>query len=141
MLVADQGIEGDVHRGAPLRQVHLIHGELHDELRAQGFDLGAGQMGENVTTRGRDLLELAEGTRLRLGQSAVVELTGLRTPCRQLDHIAAGLRRALLGRDAEGKPRPKVGVMAVVVDGGEVRPGDPISVELPAPPHLPLKAI
>lgn len=146
-LVAGLGVEGDAHQGATvkhrsraardpnqpnLRQVHLIHSELHDELRARGFDLAAGQMGENVTTRGLDLLALPVGARLRLGAEAVVELTGLRNPCAQLDGIELGLMAAVLGRDADGNLVRKAGVMAIVVTGGEVRPGDLIEVELPA---------
>ncbi|HYJ81078.1 MAG TPA: MOSC domain-containing protein, partial [Longimicrobiaceae bacterium] len=116
-------------------QVHLIHAELHDELRAAGFTVSAGQMGENVTTRGVDLLGLPAGTRLRLGSAAVVEVTGLRNPCAQLDRLQPGLMAATLARDADGGLVRKAGVMAIVVAGGEVRPGDPIGVELPPEPH------
>ena len=145
-LVAGHGVAGDAHSGetvrhrsrvardpkAPnLRQVHLIHAELHDELRAAGFAVAAGEMGENVTTRGVDLLALPAGTRLRLGNAAVVEVTGLRNPCVQLDRMQPGLMAATLARDEAGKLVRKAGVMAVVVAGGEVRPGDPIRVELP----------
>jgi MOSC domain-containing protein YiiM len=124
-----------------LRQVHLIHAELHDELRAGGFELAPGQMGENVTTRGVDLLGLPVGARLRLGQHAVVEITGLRNPCAQLDGIQAGLMAATLDRDHAGRLVRKAGVMAIVVEGGEVCPGDPIEVELPAPPHRALEPV
>jgi len=156
-LVAGEGVEGDVHRGTTItlrrrgrppetvpntRQVHLIHGELHDDLQGEGFELAPGQMGENVTTRGLDLLGLAQGTRLRLGAHAVVELTGLRTPCRQLDAIQPGLMSTLAhGGRGDAKLAPRVGVMAVVVAGGEVRPGDPIAVEPPGAPHSPLRPI
>jgi MOSC domain-containing protein YiiM len=114
-LLAGLGVTGDAHLGitvkhrsrverdpsAPnLRQVHLIHAELHDELRAKGFDIFAGQMGENITTRGIDLLGLPKGARLQLGHSAVVEVTGLRNPCHQLDGLHPGLMAAVLGRDA-----------------------------------------
>jgi MOSC domain-containing protein YiiM len=150
------GVEGDVHMGATvqhvsrlardkaqpnLRQVHLIHAELHDELRKSGIEVLAGQMGENVTTRGVDLLALPEGTRLALGASAVVEVKGLRNPCKQLDGIQPGLMAAMLARDANGTITPRTGVMAIVVAGGEVRPGDEIRVVLPDPPHQPLKAV
>ena len=149
-LIAGEGVEGDAHRGTTvkhrsrvardptqpnLRQVHLLHAELHDELRARGFDVDAGVMGENVTTRGLDLLGLPAGTRLRLGDRAVVELTGLRNPCVQLDRYQQGLMAAVLDRDAEGRLVRKAGVMAVVLTGGEVRTGDAIEVELPAGPH------
>jgi MOSC domain-containing protein YiiM len=152
-LVANLGVEGDAHAGATvkhrsrvardpsrpnLRQVHLIHAELHDELRAAGFAVDAGQMGENVTTRGVDLLGLPTGTRLHLGAAAVVEVTGLRNPCVQLDGIQAGLMAATLERDPRGELVRKAGIMGIVVTGGEVRPGDPIRVELPPVPHHPL---
>ncbi len=152
-LLAGLGVEGDAHLGKTvkhrsrvardpsqpnLRQVHLMHSELHDELRAAGFDLFPGQMGENVTTRGVDLLGLPVGTLLYLGDTAVVEVTGLRNPCAQLNGIQAGLMAATLDRDEHGKLVRKAGVMSVVVAGGEVRPGDEIRAELPAEPHLPL---
>jgi MOSC domain-containing protein YiiM len=121
--------------------VHLIHAELHDELRDRGFDLVAGQMGENVTTRGVDLLGLPAGARLRLGETAVVEVTGLRNPCKQLEQIQAGLMAATLDRDADGNLVRKAGVMAVVLSGGDVRPGDPIQIELPPEPHQPLAPV
>ena len=156
-LVAGVGVEGDVHAGATvqhvsrvkrgdaakpnLRQVHLIHAELHDELRAQGFDVMPGQMGENVTTRGIDLLRLPTGTRLRLGGDAVVEVTGLRTPCNQLNAIQPGLMKATLDRDEDGEVVRKAGVMGVVAAGGEVQPGDAIEVEPPDGPHRPLEPV
>jgi MOSC domain-containing protein YiiM len=124
-----------------LRQVHLIHSELHEELRAAGFAVSAGQMGENITTRGVDLLGLAAGTRLSLGGAAVVEVTGLRNPCAQLDRIQPGLMVATLGRDEHGNVVRKAGIMGVVVTGGEVRPGDPIRVELPPRPYRPLAPV
>jgi MOSC domain-containing protein YiiM len=124
-----------------LRQVHLIHAELHDELRAAGFDVVAGQMGENITTAGVDLLGLPTGTRLRLGDEAVVEVTGLRNPCAQLDGIQPGLMAATLDRDERGRLIRKAGVMGVVLAGGEVRAGDEIRVELPPQPHRPLEPV
>src|SRR5262249_57764658 len=114
-----------------LRQVHLIHEELFAELRRDGFDVGPGAIGENVTTRGIDLLGLPTGTRLRLGPDAVVEITGLRNPCRQLDAFQAGLMAAMLGRDPEGRVVRKSGVMAIVISGGDVKAGDAIMVDLP----------
>jgi MOSC domain-containing protein YiiM len=115
-----------------LRQVHLIHSELHGELRERGFDVAPGQMGENVTTAGVELLELPVGTRLRLGDEAEVEITGLRNPCKQLDGIQPGLMAAVLDRDADGNLVRKAGVMGIVIAGGVVRPGDPVAVEVPA---------
>jgi MOSC domain-containing protein YiiM len=155
-LIAGEGVEGDAHRGVTvkhrsrvrqnpdqpnLRQAHLIHAELHDELAGQGFVLTPGLMGENVTTRGVDLLGLPRGARLRLGDEAVVEVTGLRNPCYQLDELQPGLMAACLGRDGDGQPVRKAGVMAVVLVGGELRAGDPIVVELPAGPHERLKVV
>jgi len=155
-LVAGMGVEGDAHLGTTvkhrsrvardptqpnLRQVHLVHAELHDELRQAGFAVAPGQMGENVTTSGVDLLGLATGTRLHLGASAVVEVTGLRNPCAQLDKIQTGLMAATLGRDQHGDLVRKAGIMGVVLAEGEVRPGDPIQVEPPPPPHRPLAVV
>jgi MOSC domain-containing protein YiiM len=155
-LLTGLGVEGDAHAGETvkhrsharrdptrpnLRQVHLIHSELHDELRDAGFAVAPGEMGENVTTRGIDLLGLPAGARLHLGATAVVELTGLRNPCAQLDRFRPGLMSAVLDHDADGGLIRKSGVMAIVVTGGDVRPGDPIEVELPAPPHAALERV
>ena len=155
-LLAGLGVEGDAHMGETvkhrsrvrqdpsqpnLRQVHLVHAELHDGLRAAGFDVSAGQMGENVTTRGVDLLGLPTGTTLHLGETASVEITGLRNPCKQLDGLQPGLMRAVLDRDEGGNLVRKAGVMGVVIEGGEVRPGDKVRVELPPAPHRPLEGV
>lgn len=155
-LLAGLGVEGDAHAGERvkhrsrarfnpglpnLRQVHLIHAELHDALNAAGFHVAAGDLGENVTTRGIDLLALPTGTRLHLGDAAVVEVTGLRNPCVQMDRFQDGLMQATLDRDAHGELVRKAGIMAVVLAGGDVRPGDPIRVELPPEPHRPLKPV
>ena len=155
-LVAGLGVDGDVHAGEyvqhlsrkrrdptqpNLRQVHLIHAELHDELAGAGFVIGAGEMGENITTRGIALLDLPAGARLRLGDEAVVEVTGLRNPCNQLNGLAPGLMDAVLGRGRDGKLVRKSGVMGVVLDGGEVEPGNRIEIELPAQPHVPLAPV
>ncbi len=145
-LIAGLGVEGDAHMGETvkhrsrvkadptqpnLRQVHLIHGELHDALAANGFGVTPGEMGENVTTRGIDLLALPRDTLLHLGSEAIVRVTGLRNPCVQLDGVQPGLMAAVLDRDAEGNLIRKAGIMGVVVTGGEVRPGDAITVVLP----------
>ena len=155
-LLAGIGVEGDAHAGvtvqhrsrvrrtpqAPnLRQVHLIHGELHDELVAAGYDVGPGRMGENITTRGIDLLGLPTGTLLRVGTDAVIALTGLRNPCVQLDRMQPGLMGAVLDRDDQGELVRKAGVMAVVVKGGDIQPGDPIEIELPAGAAEPLTPV
>ncbi|MDH3744095.1 MAG: MOSC domain-containing protein [Acidobacteriota bacterium] len=155
-LLAGLGVEGDAHMGktvkhrsrvartpeAPnLRQVHLVHSELHDELRAAGFEVAAGQMGENVTTTDVDLLALPRGARLHLGESAAIEITGLRNPCSQLDGIHAGLMAATLGRDEKGEVVRKAGVMGIVLASGEVQPGDPIRVEFPDGATQPLAPV
>ena len=152
-LFAGLGVAGDAHAGRTvqhlsrmeqnpnqpnLRQVHLIHAELFDELAGQGFAIEPGQMGENVTTRGIDLLGLSAGTRLRLGGAAVIEITGLRNPCRQLNGLAPGLMAATLDRDANGELVRKAGVMAVVVTGGEIVVGDAITLESVPLVHEPL---
>lgn len=155
-LLAGLGVEGDAHMGETvkhrsqvrrnplepnLRQVHLIHSELHDELRVAGFEVSGGQMGENITTRGVDLLGLPTGTRLHLGETAVIEITGLRNPCTQLDGLQPGLMAAVLDRDEQGELIRKSGVMAIVLTGGIVRPGDAIEVEFPLEPHTRLKPV
>ena len=142
-LLAGLGTEGDAHAGRTvqhlsrvkqnpdqpnLRQIHLIHAELFGELAEQGFAIAPGQMGENITTRGIDLLGLSAGTRLRLGEAALIEITGLRNPCHQLNGLAPGLMAATLDRDADGNLIRKAGVMAVVVTGGEVLVGDEIEL-------------
>jgi MOSC domain-containing protein YiiM len=155
-LLEGLGVEGDAHAGATvkhrsrvardpshpnLRQFHLNHAELHQELRAAGFDVSPGQMGENITTLGIDLLRLPTGTRLQLGGAAVVEITGLRNPCAQLDQIQDNLLAAVLGRDEDGAVIRKSGIMGIVVASGWVRPGDPVVVELPPQPHRPLQPV
>lgn len=155
-LLAGLGVEGDVHLGETvkhrsrvkrdpsqpnLRQVHLIHSELHDELRTRNHPVAAGELGENVTTRGIALLDLPTGARLRLGSQAVVEITGLRNPCVQLDAFQPGLMQATLDRDEQGRLIRKAGVMAVVIEGGEVCPGDPIEILLPPEPHRSLEPV
>lgn len=155
-LLEGLGVDGDAHQGRTvkhrsrakvdptqpnLRQVHLIHAELHEELAERGFVVAAGDMGENVTTRGLDLLGLATGTRLHLGPAAVVEVTGLRNPCKQLDRFQPGLMAAVLGRDEQGRLLRKAGIMGIVLAGGDVRVGDRIEVELPAPPYRALEVV
>ena len=155
-LLAGLGVEGDAHLGVTvkhrsrvrqdptqpnLRQVHLVHAELLDEMVRAGFNLVPGEIGENVTTRGLDLLALPAGTRLRLGPAAIVEVTGLRNPCRQLDAHQRGLTAAMIEHDADGQIVRKSGIMGVVIAGGEVRPGDAIDVELPSGPHRRLEVV
>ncbi|HEV2558038.1 MAG TPA: MOSC domain-containing protein [Microvirga sp.] len=155
-LLAGLGVEGDAHAGETvkhrsrvavdptqpnLRQVHLLQTELFDEVGAKGFALAPGELGENVSTRGIDLLSLPRGARLRLGATAVVEVTGLRNPCAQIDGFRKGLLAAVLDRDPAGELVRKAGIMAVVREGGEVRPGDRIIVELPPEPHRRLERV
>ncbi|WP_206306223.1 MOSC domain-containing protein [Streptomyces humi] len=155
-LLAGLGVEGDVHAGVTvrhrsrvaqdptqpnLRQVHLIHEELFEEVRSAGFRVTAGELGENITTRGIELLGLPAGTLLRIGAEAVVEVTGLRNPCRQIDGFQAGLLKQVVGRDEAGRVVRKAGVMSVVKVGGVVRPEDAIRVELPAGDHRPLERV
>ncbi|MEO0409238.1 MAG: MOSC domain-containing protein [Cyanobacteria bacterium P01_A01_bin.135] len=121
--------------------MHLIHAELFGELKAAGFEVAAGQMGENITTEGIDLLALPEKARLHIGESAIVELTGLRNPCKQLEQLQPGLMQAVLDRDEQGQLVRKSGVMGVVITGGVVTTGDGIRVVLPPPPHVPLDRI
>ena len=155
-LLKGLGVAGDAHMGETvkhrsrvrkdptepnLRQVHLMHTELFDELRANGFVVRSGELGENVTTSGIDLLALPAGTRLHLGASAVVELTGLRDPCILIDRFQKGLMAATLDRDADGNLIRKAGVMGIVIAEGDVRPGDAIRVETPAEPHRALQVV
>ena len=155
-LLTGLGVEGDGHAGATvqhlsrkrfnptlpnLRQVHLIHSELFDELRDKSFAVAPGDLGENITTEGIDLLGLPTGTRLTLGDTATNEITGLRNPCIQIDRFQPGLMAATLDHDADGNLIRKAGVMAVVLADGDVRPGDAITVTLPAGEPRPLVAV
>ncbi len=153
-LIAGEGVEGDAHRGATtqhlylkrkdparanLAQVHLFAAEMHDELAALGFPLDPGEIGENILTRGHDLITLPLGTRLHLGSDAILEVTGLRTPCSQIDNHRSGLQQHLWGSpDASGKKALRCGIMAIVHTGGTVQPNDTIRIELPPQPHQPL---
>ncbi|AXK79287.1 MOSC domain-containing protein [Pseudolabrys taiwanensis] len=154
-LLKGLGVEGDAHMGekvkhlflarknpdAPnLRQVHLMHTELFEEVRAKGFDVKPGDLGENVTTEGIDLLDLSTGTKLHLGDEAVIEVTGLRNPCYQIDNFQKGLLHATLDKSGPKLVR-KTGIMSIVLVGGDVRPGDTIRVEPPEGPHRPLELV
>jgi MOSC domain-containing protein YiiM len=155
-LIAGLGVEGDAHAGATvqhrsrkrwspsapnLRQVHLMHAELFDELKQHGFDVKPGQLGENVTTRDLDLLNLPTGTLLHLGPEAVIEITGLRNPCVQIDRFQPGLLKEVLDHDEAGRLIRKAGIMGIVLSSGPVKPTDPIAVKTPAEPHQPLKPV
>jgi MOSC domain-containing protein YiiM len=155
-LLAGLGVEGDAHLGTTvkhrsrvardpaqpnLRQVHLLHRELLDALDDQGFVIGPGDIGENILTRDIDLLGLPANSVLRIGATAEVRVTGLRNPCIQLDRFRPGLMAATLDRDPDGNLIRKAGVMAVVVNGGDVRPGDPIEIILPPEPHHRLRPV
>jgi MOSC domain-containing protein YiiM len=155
-LLAGLGVEGDAHCGIAvkhrsrvaqdptqpnLRQVHLVHTELFEELAAQGFKVAPGQIGENIATRNLNLLALPVDTELHIGPSAIVRLTGLRNPCEQLNQFQAGLTAAVLGRTPEGKLVRKAGVMGVVIAGGVMQPGSSITVRLPVEPHRLLERV
>ena len=149
-------MEGDAHCGRTvkhrsrvaqnpdqpnLRQVHLMHGELHDALNAQGFNIKAGDMGENITTRGIDLLSLPCDTQLHLGADAIIQLTGLRNPCRQIKDFQDGLLKAVIEKTADGEIIRKTGVMGIVLKGGLLSSGDKIHIERPPQPHIAMKPI
>ena len=155
-LIAGVGVDGDAHSGKlvkhrylvrrdptqpNLRQVHLIHQELFDLVAGHGHQVAPGDLGENITTKGIDLLSLPAGAVLRLGPDAVIELTGLRNPCVQVNEFQVGLMTLLRHRDGDGNVVRIGGVMAVVLSDGIVRPGDNISVERPPEPHQPLTYI
>lgn len=172
-LIEGLGVEGDAHAGTRvqhrsrvrrnpdqpnLRQVHLLHREPFDDARDQGYVLSPGDLGENILTEGLDILSLPEGTVLEIGDTAVVRLTGLRNPCRQINDFRPGLLKVVLARE-NGTPRDepapstaspqaqstplirKAGVMSVVQRGGSVSAGDPITVKLPPAPHHPLAPV
>lgn len=156
VLLPGLGVQGDAHLGGTvqhrsrvaadptqpnLRQVHLIHAELFTEVGEHVFDVNPGQLGENVTTHGIDLLSLPQGTLLRVGEEAVVKITGLRNPCQQINSFRSGLLKEVLTKTSAGELVRKAGVMSVVVTGGVVRPGDPIVADLPATPHQPLERV
>ncbi|MEW2116733.1 MOSC domain-containing protein [Streptomyces sp. NPDC005474] len=155
-LLTGLGVEGDVHAGTTvkhrsrmakdptqpnLRQVHLVHEELFAEVGEQGFEVAPGELGENITTRGVDLLALPVGTLLYIGDDVVLTVTGLRNPCLQIDGFQDGLLKQVVGRDDSGNVVRKAGIMSVVTEGGEVRPGDTIKVELPGGPHQALRPV
>lgn len=155
-LLDGLGVEGDAHCGATvkhrsrvavdpaqpnLRQVHLLHAELLAEVAGRGFRVAAGDLGENITTSGLELLRLPAGARLRIGADAIVEVTGLRNPCAQIDRFQKGLLAAVLEKDAAGNLVRKAGVMGIVVSGGLVCEGDAIQVSLPAEPHRRLEPV
>lgn len=155
-LIEGWGVDGDAHAGVTvqhrsrvarnpsepnLRQVHLIHVELFDEVAAHGYRVRPGQMGENITTRGVELLGLPTGAVLRLGAKATVRITGLRNPCEQINGLADGLMRQMVSREPDGTVIRRAGVMGVVLVGGVVRAGDPILIELPSGVHAPLQPV
>ncbi len=156
LLLPGLGVEGDAHMGETvkhrsrvakdptqpnLRQVHLMHSELFVELREKGFEVSPGQMGENITTQGIDLLELPRDTVLSIGETAKVQVTGLRNPCKQIDSIKPGLMNAVLDRDEDGNLVRKAGIMGVVLVGGEVRAGDNVEINLPPKPYKKLERV
>jgi MOSC domain-containing protein YiiM len=152
-LIAGLGVEGDVHLGRTtqhlylakrdptrtnLTQVHLLHAELHDLLNEAGFDISPGLMGENITTRGIDLMSLPSGTRLNLGKIAILLVTGFREPCSKLNQLRPGLMKACFMGNQGDRVIPTAGIMGIVVRGGLVSPGDAIEIDRPDEPHHPL---
>jgi MOSC domain-containing protein YiiM len=155
-LIAGLGVEGDIHLGRTtqhqylakrdptrpnLTQVHLLHAELHDLLNDAGFDISPGVMGENITTRGIDIMSLPSGTRLNLGKVAILQVTGFREPCSKLNLVRPGLMKASFIRDPGDRVVPNAGIMGIVVRGGSVSPGDVIEIHLPDEPHQPLPPV
>jgi MOSC domain-containing protein YiiM len=155
-IIAGLGVDGDAHKGVRvkhrsrvkadptqpnLRQVHLIHSELFDEVAKNGYIVKPADLGENITTEGIDLLALPRGARLKVGVETVLEVTGLRNPCAQIDNFQKGLLSAVLDKGPDGELIRKSGIMTIVLRGGRVRPGDTIDVELPDPPFLPLERV
>jgi MOSC domain-containing protein YiiM len=155
-LLAGLGVAGDAHAGETvkhrsrvaidptqpnLRQVHLLAGELLDELAAAGFEVPPGGLGENITTAGLDGLALPRGTRLHIGSEAIVEVTGLRNPCGQIEAYRQGLLARVLTRDGQGRPVRRAGIMGIMIAGGRVAPGDQIRIILPDPPLIPLERV
>ena len=155
-LVAGLGVEDDAHMGTTvqhrsrvaqdptqpnLRQVHLLHAELLDELQQSGFSVAPGQLGENITTRGINLLELPTNTRLYIGDTAVIEVTGIRNPCVQIDQFQPGLLSKVVSRNDHGGIIRKAGIMSIVLASGQIGPGDNIHIELPPKPYRPLDRV
>jgi MOSC domain-containing protein YiiM len=155
-ILKNLGVEGDAHAGKTikhrsrvaqdptqpnLRQIHLIHSELLDELLESGFKLNYGQMGENITTKGIELLKLPKNTVLIIGESARIQITGLRNPCTQLNGIQEGLMKAVLSKDANGEIVRKAGIMGIVLESGEIKAGDSIIVLLPRKPFETLQRV
>lgn len=156
VLLKGLGVEGDAHMGIKvkhrsrvakdpsqpnLRQVHLIHSELFDDLKRKGFNIREGEIGENITTEGIELLSMPKGTVLKIGKTVKIEVTGLRNPCKQLDALQKGLMKAVLDQDKNGKLIRKAGIMGIVLEGGEVRVGNKIVVELPPKPFIELERV
>ena len=156
VLIKGLGVKGDAHLGEKvkhrsrvakdpnqpnLRQVHLIHSELFEELKHKGFNVQNGEMGENISTQGIELLDLPKDTVLNVGQTVKIMITGLRNPCKQIDSIKKCLMKAVLDKDAEGNLIRKAGIMGVVLEGGEINTGDKISIDLPEGPHIKLERV
>ncbi|MDY8134272.1 MOSC domain-containing protein [Aquimarina sp. 2201CG5-10] len=156
LLIKGLGVKGDAHMGEKvkhrsrvakdpnqpnLRQVHLIHSELFDELKKKGFNIQDGEIGENITTKGVELLNLPKDTLLSIGETVKIKITGLRNPCKQLNALKDGLLRAVLDKDEKGNLIRKAGVMGIVLEGGEVRTGNKIIIELPSKPHIKLERV
>ncbi len=155
-IIAGVGVDGDAHQGVTvkhrsrvkadptqpnLRQVHLIHSELFDEVARNGFAVKPADLGENITTKGIDLLGLPRGALLKVGADVLLEVTGLRNPCAQIENFRKGLLSSVIDTGPDGKLIRKSGIMTIVLRGGWVRQGDNIDVDLPDPPFLPLERV
>ncbi len=155
-LLKGLGVEGDAHCGAKvqhrsrvaknpdqpnLRQIHLLQSEILDELKGLGFSVQPGEMGENITTAGIDLISLPTNARIKIGNSAVIEIKGLRNPCSQINDFKKGLMNQFLAKDQTGNAVYKAGVMGIVLEGGEIARGDKISVSMPDGPHIKLQLV
>ena len=155
-LLAGLGVEGDAHCGSTVRhrylvrrnpaapnrtQVHLLEAEFLEALATDAPNFPAfhpGDFGENILTRSIRLISLPLGTRLHLGPTAIVELTGLRSPCKQMNTLRPGLMKASF---VPGTRRHRAGVMAVVLEAGTLSAADTIHVELPPEPHIALRPV
>ena len=154
-VIEGVGVKGDAHSGRTvqhlsrvkidptqpnLRQVHLIHSELFEEVAQAGFDVRPGALGENITTAGIDLLALGRDTLLHIGPQVVLRVTGLRNPCAQIDTFAPGLLKQVAVKTDTGIVR-KAGIMTVALTGGKIRAGDIILTEPPSGPLIPLERV
>ena len=115
--------------------------EILSELNDKGFSVIPGELGENITTQGIDLLSLPQGCQLHIGKTTIIELTALRNPCVQIENFQTGMLKEVISKDKQGKIMRKLGMMGVVLSGGHVQPNDEITIQLPEQPHKSLEYI